>query len=162
MEAVLARIDDRFIHGQVVVGWCRRLDPDRLLLCNDAIAADPWQCSVYASSVPPRYRVDILSREATAALWRDDRGTDRTLLLTGSPADMLWLVQAGVALAEVNVGGMHAAAGKAELLPGVYADAADRRALADLLAAGVVLFAQSVPGAPRHPLTRDLLQEATT
>ena len=28
MNLVLARIDDRFIHGQVTVGWGQRLQPD--------------------------------------------------------------------------------------------------------------------------------------
>ena len=37
MNLVLARIDDRFIHGQVTVGWGLRLRPDLILLANDEL-----------------------------------------------------------------------------------------------------------------------------
>ncbi|NCQ36333.1 PTS sugar transporter subunit IIB, partial [bacterium] len=52
MTVVLARVDDRLIHGQVTVGWCQHLHPDHLVLADNAVAADPWQSRVYASSVP--------------------------------------------------------------------------------------------------------------
>ena len=41
MPVVLARVDDRLIHGQVTVGWSQQLNPDRILLANNAIAGDP-------------------------------------------------------------------------------------------------------------------------
>ena len=34
MPVVLARIDDRLIHGQVTVGWSEQLRPDRILLAT--------------------------------------------------------------------------------------------------------------------------------
>jgi len=143
----LARIDDRLIHGQVTVGWTRHLQPDRILLCNDEVAADPWQSRVYASSVPPSLDVAILDREAAAADLRHGDRERRDILLTADPADMLALVRAGVALPEVNVGGMHYAKGKAELHEYVWLDREDLAALRGLLAAGCRLFAQTVPGA---------------
>ena len=142
----LARIDDRLIHGQVTVGWSRHLQPDRILLCNDEVAADPWQTRIYASSVPPKLAVAILGREAAAADLRDARQDRRDILLTSDPADMLALVRAGVALPEINVGGMHYAKGKAELHEYVWLDRDDVAALRGLLAAGCRLYAQTVPG----------------
>lgn len=143
----LARIDDRLIHGQVTVGWSRHLQPDRILLCNDEVAADPWQSRVYASSVPPSLDVAILDRAAAAADLRAGAPARRDILLTADPADMLALVRAGVALPEVNVGGMHYAKGKAELHEYVWLGRDDLAALRGLLAAGCRLFAQTVPGA---------------
>ena len=43
MPVVLARIDDRLIHGQVTVGWSEQLRPDRILLANNAIA---YRCNI--------------------------------------------------------------------------------------------------------------------
>ena len=67
MPVVLARIDDRLIHGQVTVGWSERLRPDRILLANNAIAADTWQTRVYSSTVPPHIQVSILPVAKAAA-----------------------------------------------------------------------------------------------
>lgn len=148
MAIVLARIDDRFIHGQVTVGWSQKLRPTRIVLCNDEIAADPWQVRVYGSSVPPCIRVEVLGcAAAAAALGRaeDDRD-DRTILLAGSPADMHDLISRGLRLGEVNVGGMHYVKGKQELMSFVYVDRTDLDVFRSLLAKGVRLAARQVPG----------------
>ncbi|HOX26692.1 MAG TPA: PTS sugar transporter subunit IIB [Candidatus Krumholzibacteria bacterium] len=150
MNLVLARIDDRFIHGQVTVGWGQRLQPDLILLANDEIAADPWQARVYAATVPPQVTVSVRGLGAAAAALRDPAaalpGHERAILLTGSPADMHALVAFGVALDRVNVGGMHFQAGKLEMLPGLYVDRDDLANFRTLLRRGVRLAVQAVPG----------------
>ena len=39
MSWLLHRIDDRLIHGQVLVAWGQRLNPVRMWLVDDAVAA---------------------------------------------------------------------------------------------------------------------------
>ena len=86
MPVVLARVDDRLIHGQVTVGWSERLRPDRSMLASNAIAADPWQSRVYASSVPPALAVSVVSlARAAAALRAPESAAERTIVLTGTP-----------------------------------------------------------------------------
>lgn len=160
MPLLLARIDDRFIHGQVIVGWSRRLRPDRIVLCNDRIAADPWQSRVYAASVPPEMQVSVLDREETLRLLDEQDGTangEDVILLVGTPEDMRDLHARGLPLAEVNVGGMHYVKGKSELLEFVYVDRGDLNALRALDEDGVRLVAQTVPGGRAISLDSDLL-----
>jgi mannose/fructose/N-acetylgalactosamine-specific phosphotransferase system component IIB len=159
MEVVLARIDDRLIHGQVTVGWSMKLHPDTILLADNAIAADSWQCRVYASSVPPDIKVSILSiARAAAFLAEPPAEAERVLLLTGGPAEMAELVRIGAPVGEVNVGGLHFSAGKKEMLPFVYVDNQDLRAFDRLLGMGVELSAQQVPGGREYPLDADDLK----
>jgi len=160
MAVVLARIDDRLIHGQVTVGWSRQLNPDRLLLANNAIAADPWQSRVYASSVPPEISVSVLSIAETVAFLADpDQVEQRVLLLTGSPGEMAELVRIGMAVDRINVGGMHFGAGKLEMLPFVYVDQQDLLALGRLLTMGTTLSAQQVPGGREYLLGADQISD---
>jgi len=147
MKITLARIDDRFIHGQVTAGWCQILQPDHLLLSNNEIAADSWQCRVYSSSVPPEIRVSIQNTSETAAYLRQPPTSEEVILLTGNPQDMLFLHRHGVTLSTVNVGGMHYAPGKLEMLPFVYLDRQDIASMRSLLKSGVALSARQVPGA---------------
>lgn len=159
MTVTLARIDDRMIHGQVTVGWGQQLQPDLILLANNAIAADPWQSRVYASSVPPEIAVEILSvAEAAARLAAAEEANESVLLLTGSPGEMAELVRLGAPVGKVNVGGLHFAAGKREMLPFVYVDRQDVVALDRLLRAGVTLSAQQVPGGRDYPVGDDQLE----
>ena len=147
MPIALVRIDDRLIHGQVTVGWSERLRPDRIVLASNVIAADPWQSRVYASSVPPAIAVSVLSlARAVAALRTPEAAAERTIVLTGTPAEMSDLAHLGAPLTAVNIGGMHFGAGKVEMLPFVFIDRRDLDALRRLLSAGLPLSAQQVPG----------------
>ncbi len=147
MPVVLARIDDRLIHGQVTAGWSPRVRPTHIILANNDVAADAWQSRVYTSSVPPGIETSVLSiAAAAAALNRGDCGNGRAILLTASPGEMAELVRAGVPLARINLGGVHYKAGRIEMLPWVYVDAQDVVALRRLLDAGVEVNAQQVPG----------------
>ena len=156
MPVVLARIDDRLIHGQVTVGWSEHLHPDRILLADNPIAADSWQSRIYASSVPPHIEVSIETIARSAAVLADESHRDeKILLLTGHPEGMAELVRLGAPVSEVNVGGLHFSGGRQELLPFVYVDQHDLTALERLLEMGVRLTAQQVPGGRAHPVERD-------
>ncbi|MEZ4387701.1 MAG: PTS sugar transporter subunit IIB [Candidatus Krumholzibacteriia bacterium] len=150
MKLVLARIDDRLIHGQVTVGWGHKLNPDHIVLACDEVALDPWQARVYAMSVPPQVAVSVMTVAEAARLLGDPDRADlqdrRVMLLTGSPRDMQRLVAAGVPVRQVNVGGMHYARGKRELVPDIYVDRDDLLALRSIGECGLELLVQAVPG----------------
>lgn len=153
MALVLARIDDRLIHGQVTVGWATHLKPDRILLANNEIAADEWQCAVYTSSVSPDMKVSILSiAEAAAFLMSPDYKSEKIILLTGTTGEMAGLAGMGVELKVVNVGGLHFGTGKKEMLPFVYLGRLDFNPLRQLLERNVKLSAQQVPGGLEHAI----------
>jgi mannose/fructose/N-acetylgalactosamine-specific phosphotransferase system component IIB len=149
MKILLARIDDRFIHGQVTVGWSQKLRPDRIILANNEIAADPWQSRVYSSSVPPEIHVSVLGTSQTVAQLSSPNGPfgprETGILLAGSPGDMHFIHRHGYYFPEVNVGGMHHATGKQEMLPFVYVDAEDLEVFRSFLVSGTRLIAQQVP-----------------
>jgi mannose/fructose/N-acetylgalactosamine-specific phosphotransferase system component IIB len=160
MPVVLARIDDRLIHGQVTVGWSERLRPDRILLANNAIAADTWQTRVYSSTVPPHIQVSILPvAKAAASLGEPARRDERVLVLAGTPEEMAELVRIGAPITEVNVGGLHFRGGRKEMLPFVYVDRQDLIAFSRLLEMGMVLSAQQVPGGREFLLDFDQLRQ---
>ena len=47
MPIVLFRVDERLIHGQVVVGWGSKLRPDRFLVVDAALATSEWEQELY-------------------------------------------------------------------------------------------------------------------
>jgi PTS system sorbose-specific IIB component len=156
MPVVLARVDDRLIHGQVTVGWSERLRPDRIILASNAIAADPWQCRVYASSVPPAIAVSVVSlARAAVALKAPEVVAERVIVLTGTAGEMSDLAHLGAPLRSVNLGGMHFGAGKMEMLPFVFVDRWDLDAMRRMLTAGLTLSAQQVPGGREHTVGLD-------
>lgn len=147
MPITLVRIDDRLIHGQVVLGWTRVIKPDRIITANDRIAESTLERKFYAASVPPQIKVSFLTIEETAVdLLNNLFQSESLLLLIESVPDVYALVKKGVQLDEINVGGLHYREGTEELLPYVFLSVEDRRLLRELVKDGVTLRAQDIPG----------------
>ena len=43
MSIKIVRIDDRLIHGQIVQGWLKTVDVDKILIVSDEVANDEMQ-----------------------------------------------------------------------------------------------------------------------
>jgi PTS system mannose-specific IIB component/fructoselysine and glucoselysine-specific PTS system IIB component len=153
---VLHRIDDRLIHGQVVVGWGQPLDVAFILLVDDEVAASEWEQELYRMGVPPEMEVHFLSvDDALAELPRYEKDPRHGILLTGDIETMRRLADAG-GISHVNLGGIHHRAGRTQRLRYVFLSTDEESALRDLATRGVNVSAQDVPGARPIPLD-DLL-----
>ena len=158
MTLELFRIDDRLIHGQVVVGWGQPLGLKFIVLVDDAVAASDWEQELYRMGVPPEMDVyfhDVGSAAARIPAYRTDPRAG--LLLTGDIATMQRLADSVVpSLNAVNVGGIHSKPGRVQRLRYVFLSPDEAAELRSLAARGVKVTAQDLPGARCVPLD-DLL-----
>ena len=152
MTLVLNRIDDRLIHGQVVVGWGQPLDVAFIVLVDDAVAASDWEQELYRMGVPPEMEVRFHAAIDAVPLL-DAYRTERRpgILLTGDIATMRTLVVDG-GVRDVNVGGIHHRAGRIQHLRYVFLTPEEQDALRELADLGAVVTAQDVPAARAMPL----------
>src|SRR5208282_5643112 len=96
VSVVLARVDDRLIHGQVVVGWARHCQADCIIVANDAVSADPMQRTLLPMAVPQGIEVAIYRlKEAADRLSGGAHAAKRAILLFASPADALGFTRLG-------------------------------------------------------------------
>jgi mannose/fructose/N-acetylgalactosamine-specific phosphotransferase system component IIB len=147
MPLCLVRIDDRLIHGQVVLGWARALKPDRIVVANDRIAKNSWERKFYTSSVPSDIKVSFLDLEETARqLLNNLFKNESVMILIESVEDTYKIVELGVTLPEINIGGLHYRKGAHEVLPYVFLTDQDKSYLRELVKRSVTLVAQDVPG----------------
>jgi len=153
MAIHLYRIDDRLIHGQVVVGWGQPLNIRVLVLVDDAVAASDWEKELYRMAVPPEMEVRFVDVPTAirdhAKIASDPRPG---LLITGDIDSMYRLVKGVKAIGSVNLGGIHHRAGRSEKLRYIYLTPEEERELKELEAAGVEVTAQDVPSARAIPL----------
>jgi mannose/fructose/N-acetylgalactosamine-specific phosphotransferase system component IIB len=160
VSIVLYRVDDRLIHGQVVVGWGQPLDIGFIVLVDDEVAASDWEQELYRMGTPPEMEVFFHSvTDVAAVLPKYTRDPRAGILLTGTLPAMLRLVrEAGVR--EVNVGGIHHKAGRRQRLRYVFLAPDEEQLLRDMASAGAVVTAQDVPAAHPVPLHELLTAEA--
>ncbi len=157
MPVELYRIDDRLIHGQVVLGWARPLDVQLIVVVDDELAASEWEQELYRMAVPPEMEVRFASvAEAAHGHAALAAGRARAIVLAGDIATMRRFVDAvrgaGGAVPAVNVGGVHHRAGRVQRMRYVFLTPDEDAALRALAAAGVQVTAQDVPAAKPVPL----------
>jgi len=151
----LHRIDDRLIHGQVLVAWGARLNPSRIYVVDDGVAASAWERELFKEAAPG-IEVHVAGVAEAAAVHAEEAAAPRAAFLLVRDLDTARrLVEAGARVEEWNVGGLHYAPGKEKVNEYVYLDDADRRIARDLIARGVRLEAQDVP-ASRAAALEDL------
>ena len=148
MPINLIRVDERLIHGQVVLGWGSLLRPDRYVVVDDAVAASDWEQELYVLGLPDGVAARFLTVERAAEdlqEWRDDEA--RTVILTRNVETVLRLAAGGRMGGDaVNIGGIHHGPGRVQVLSYVYLDDLDRQRLAALVEQGVSVTARDLPG----------------
>ena len=139
------RVDDRLIHGQVVVAWGLALRPARLYVVDDQVAASPWERDLLVSAAPDS-EVRVLTVAEGAAAWEAERSAPGgAMLVLRDLRTALALVESGAAVTAFTLGGLHYAPGKAKIAEYIYLDDADRSDARALLRRGVALEVQDVP-----------------
>jgi PTS system mannose-specific IIB component len=156
---VFTRIDDRLIHGQVVEGWVNFLKATSILVADDRVASNTLQRSIMEMSVPQGLKVFIGTVEEICSQLRASApGSERSILLFSTPADVLRALKLGMDCRALNIGGMHYMPGKRKLIDVLAVDEADLEALRGIAAQGVKVEIQAVPN--QKPLPLDKLFKA--
>jgi mannose/fructose/N-acetylgalactosamine-specific phosphotransferase system component IIB len=147
MSIVLCRIDDRLIHGQVVIGWGRPLGIDLIILVDDQVAESAWEQELYRMAVAPEIDVRFVTvAQATAEMGDWQANGKRGLVLTGDLETMAALHAASPEVVHrINLGGIHHRPGRRERLPFIYLTDQELRALFALEEEGAVITAQDLP-----------------
>jgi mannose/fructose/N-acetylgalactosamine-specific phosphotransferase system component IIB len=153
MPVVVYRVDDRLVHGQVVIGWGKPLNIRFMVLVDDAVAASDWERDLYRMGVPPE--IDLTFYRTSEAIrllpeWRHDPRNG--LVLTADVATMAALCQGAPTVERVHLGGVHHKPGRTPRLPYVYLTDEEFRVLEEVQAAGTVVVAQDLPTTQPVPL----------
>jgi len=145
---VLTRVDDRLIHGQVVVGWGRVLSPDRIVLVDDEIAGEAWEHELYRTGVPPSLDLDFLTVvEAASRVPEWAASAERVLVLVADVGSVARLCNDAPAITAINLGGFHRGDGRTQRLPYLFLSDDEVATLQGLEARGVRVTAQDLPNA---------------
>jgi mannose/fructose/N-acetylgalactosamine-specific phosphotransferase system component IIB len=147
MPIVLHRIDERLIHGQVVVGWGGALHPDRIVVVDDDLAGSGWEQELYCLGLPPDIAAEFTTVDEARTLlprWRISR--ERVFLLTRDASTMAALARDGLLSGqEINVGGIHHSPGRRQALPYVFLSDAEEASLRTLASDGAEVTARDLP-----------------
>ena len=161
MTIKIVRIDDRLIHGQIVQGWLKTVDVDKILIVSDEVANDEMQQVLLSMAVPSSVKLVIKNiKDASYEIANEVYEKDNLMILFSNPQDIVKMIDNGIKFQSINIGGMHYAHGKKQLLANLSVDKSDVISFLKLIDCGIELETRALPQDERYNAVTDIQKEA--
>lgn len=158
MNVNLLRIDDRLIHGQVVTSWAKAVKCEAIFAISDEVANDELRKELLLQIAPPHLKAYVIPVEKAIKVYNNPKYAGRNILmLVTKPEDALRLLEGGLRVNTINVGGMTHKEGNKQLSDAVTVNPFNVEAFKKLLDMGVKLSLQQVAANKPVELTREKL-----
>ena len=152
MNIVLARIDDRLIHGQVATVWSKVTGCTRIIVCDDDVAKDTIRATLdtiratlLKQVAPAGIKSHVVDLEKAVRVYNNPKyENEKCLLLFTNPTSVLYMVEHGVDIKSVNIGGMSFHEGKHQITGAVSVDDQDIESFKKLNEKGIELEIRKV------------------
>lgn len=146
MIICLMRIDDRLIHGQVVTRWVKEYKIQRIIIVNDEISQDITRTMLIKQATPPGITAHIISIDKTIRVYNNPKyAKEKVIMLFTNPSDIVQLVEKGMPITSINIGGMAFQQNKKQINNVISVDKKDIIAFKKLDQYGIELEIRKVP-----------------
>ena len=146
MGIVLARIDNRLLHGIVATQWAGRSGAQRIMIIDDTVANNELTKASMKLARPTGMAISIITEETALNNFKAGKYKDHTVfVLVKKPETLVKLSDIGVKIPELVIGGtVKPAEGEeaVKLSQRAYAKPDDIEAYKKLKAAGTKPYAQ--------------------
>ena len=154
MSIVLARIDDRLIHGQVMTSWLNYTGANKIIVIDDVTANDSFLTMIIKTLVPANIVTQVTTVADSAAVIAGLQDHDKAIILAKTPEAYVHLADSGVKLAKVNIGGMGIKPGRKTVYKNISASEAEIDQLKQLIQRGIQVEIQMVAEDPAMDFRR--------
>jgi len=119
---VLTRIDDRLLHGQVVVSWIPYLKTNEIIIVDDEYANDAFMAKIIKDAAPGNIAVHVLTVKESADYLNNNDDDDglRILILSRYIENIAELIELKAPIAKVNIGGLGNTPGRKRFLNSIH------------------------------------------
>jgi len=146
MNVVLVRVDDRFIHGQILESWIPHLKAQGVIVVNDMLACDQIQKTIMSMAIPERITLKIVDHKDAQNLVDDcELQGKRCLVIVSTIQDAWMLFSNGFIFTKLNIGNNKAKGPSKQVSYSVWVSDEDLELVKDLIGRGVEVTLQSVP-----------------
>ncbi|MBR5151864.1 MAG: PTS sugar transporter subunit IIB [Elusimicrobiaceae bacterium] len=154
MPIIFARVDDRLIHGQVVQAWLPELNVDEVVIACAKHRAQALNQMLLRLSLPYEYALTILDSHKAVQYAR--QSNKRIFLLMSTLQEMADLIEDGLQIKSINIGGMHFKEHAQKLAENVFLDEQDKHLLKIISDLGIRIETRAVPNATSITVTEAL------
>lgn len=146
MPVLHVRMDNRLIHGQILVSWNAEFKIDHIIVTNDKVAADPLQVTLLKAVAPIGAKVSVLSiKDCVEYCNRPAADKENIFIIAKFPEDGLALVEEGLGMPVLNLGNQAFVRGSKKLSNTVYLTESGVKALKSLHDKGIRITCRMMP-----------------
>ncbi len=150
MQIRLARIDDRLIHGQVATVWSKEAGAERIIIVSKEVAEDNIRKTLVRQAAPPGIKVNVVDVPKAIRVYNNPKYADDTVFyLFTNPNEVLEMVEGGVPIKSINIGGMRFEDGKTQITKAVSCTPGQVEAFKKLKELGVEYDLRCVASDPK-------------
>lgn len=157
-EINLARVDERLIHGQVMMTLSQKSGVNSLFVVDEVVAKDPFMRDLYKSAGGRTgQKTIVITPEKAKFYWDEFKFKEYNCILIAKTVSVIYdLVSHGVPMKELNIGGIAQKDPEKDLLvtKSVYLNQADAEKLKEMNEKYGVedIYFQATPSAPKSTL----------
>ncbi|MDQ0363182.1 PTS sugar transporter subunit IIB [Breznakia pachnodae] len=106
MDIVLGRLDNRLLHGIIATQWAQHTKCERLMIIDDEVAADPQKKEIMKMARPVGIPLSIITLDTAIENFKADKYKGkRVFVVAKKPETFSLLLDNGITMAELNIGG---------------------------------------------------------
>jgi len=141
----MIRIDERLIHGQIIIKWIEVKKADAIVIIDDEIASDPIIKGIFRMTLPQFIGLAIYGLEEGIKFLITNNSKENVILLVKD----LWIVkeiyEKGVKMDEIIIGRIPSGVGKKKVYSNVFLSDEDIEIIKFFKNEGVFITIQVVP-----------------
>lgn len=141
------RIDDKLLHGQIVMAWTRYVGAEHIVVVNDEAAIDQFKKMTLGLAKPAGVGLSVFTVED--AIKKLGAGTKKIIMvILGNTNDALNLINGVSEIKEINYGGIRQKENSKKFGDAVFLDEKDIENSKKILEKGVNINIQQLPTIP--------------
>jgi mannose/fructose/N-acetylgalactosamine-specific phosphotransferase system component IIB len=146
MPVIHVRMDNRLIHGQILVSWNSAFKIEHIIVTNDIVAKDPLQVTLLKAVAPLTAKVSVLSiKDCVAYCNSPEAEKENIFIIAKYPEDGLALVENGLNMPVLNLGNQAFVRTSKKISNTVYLTEAGVKALMTLHEKGIRITCRMMP-----------------
>lgn len=144
---VFARIDERLLHGQVVTAWVAASGCNVIYVIDDTLAKNAMMVALYKKLAPRGTTCHLLSTDKAVELLLSEPSDskEKIMLLVKVPQVLEKLIDAGVRIESINLGGMGLNKGREVFIENVSASPEEIESMRRIIKKGIPIIYRISP-----------------
>jgi len=141
-KLVLVRVDARMVHGQVATNWVGFTHANRIIIIDNAVAADPFMSQVMQMAAPSQTTLDVYTVEKAVEEWkRNEFGNGGPVMIIFKTISTAYeAYRQGFGFGELMVGGVPSGQGRVKVHGPVHISEEEAVQLNELSESGVYVY----------------------